>query len=339
MQKPKQPNKKNQTTLKDIAKKAGVSEMTVSRVLRNSGSITEKTRTKVMAIVDELGFVPNKIAGTLATSSSNLIAVIIPTLVNQVFNEVLSGITHSLESNGFKAVIGLSEYDSEREEALIRSMLSWRPSGMIVSSMRHTEKTQKILKKAGIPVVAIMTMDNKSVDASVGVDHIQAGAIMAHHFLERGFDRIGYIGWNNKDLTAAKRFYGFKEVLTQHNISIEGTVQFDQPVNMDLGKRGLAQLLVKHPDLNAVYFPNDIAAMGGYFHCLATGIKVPNDLAIGGFSGLNMGQLLPVPLTTVSIKRFEIGQRSAQIIMECLEGKAPAAANAMDLKLIKGGTT
>ncbi len=331
--------RKSQTTLRDVAEAANVSEMTVSRVLRDSGPVAEKTRQRILDIVDQLGFVPNKIAGSLATSSSNLIAVIVPSLRNQVFTEVLSGITEHLESNGFKAVIGNSEYDAEREEALIRSMLSWRPSGLIVSSMAHTESTRRILKKAGIPVVEIMRVAKDPVDACVGIDHVNAGALMAQHFLQQGYHRIGYVGWNNRDLTAAKRLQGFREGLKKNGVEIQGLIEFDQPVDMERGKQGLAQLLTDHPDLDAVYFPNDIAAIGGYFHCLSAGIEVPSQLAIGGFSGLKVGQLMPVPLTTVLIDRFEIGRRGAEIIVERLDGRRPRKMNIVDIELVEGGTT
>ncbi len=331
--------KKLQPTLRDVAVAANVSEMTVSRVLRNTGPVADKTRDKVLKIVDQLGFVPNKIAGSLATSSSNLIAVIVPTLRNQVFTEVLAGITDHLESTGYKAVIGISEYDLEREETLIRSMLSWRPSGLVVSNMTHSERTRKILKNAGIPVVEIMEVTQQPVDACVGVDHFKAGALMARHFMQRGYHRIGYVGWNNRDLTAGKRLRGFCEELKKNKLDILATQEFDQPVDMERGKQGLATLLADHPQLDSVYFPNDIAAIGGYFHCLEAGIEVPAQLAIGGFSGLKIGQLMPVPLTTVKIGRFEIGQRCAQIIVERLQGQQPQQINFVDVSLIEGGTT
>ncbi|MCP4077314.1 MAG: LacI family DNA-binding transcriptional regulator [Gammaproteobacteria bacterium] len=331
--------KKPQTTLRDVAVAANVSEMTVSRVMRNRGPVAEKTRKKILGIVDQLGFVPNKIAGSLATSSSNLIAVIVPSLRNQVFTEVLAGITEHLELKGFKPVIGISEYDSDQEEALIRSMLSWRPSGLIVSSMAHTEPTRKILKKAGIPIVEIMRVAKEPVDACVGIDHINAGVLMAQHFMQKGYQQIGYVGWSNRDLTAAKRFQGFSEELKKNDLEIIGVVEFDQPVDMERGKEGLATLLADYPNLDAVYFPNDIAAIGGYFHCLGAGIDVPSELAIGGFSGLKIGQLMPVSLTTVLIDRFEIGRRSAEIIVERLDGQQPESINIVDISLVKGGTT
>ncbi len=337
--KKKKLKKQVQTTLRDIAVAANVSEMTVSRALRNKDTVAKNTREKILKIVDDLGFVPNKIAGSLATSSSSLIAVIIPSLCNQVFTEVLTGITDYLETTGYKAVIGISEYDIDKEEELIRSMLSWRPSGLIVSNKARTERTRKLLKQSGIPIVEIMEIEREPVDSCVGVDHFEAGVLMAHHFLKQGYRHIGYVGWSNRDLTAAERFRGFNKVLTDNDLEVVGIQEFDQPVDMNRGKQGLARLLENHSQLDAVYFPNDIAAIGGYFHCLAAGIDVPSELAIGGFSGLEIGQLMPVPLTTVKIGRFEIGQLSAGIIIDRLNGKQTKKINTIGINLIKGGTT
>lgn len=331
--------KRDQATLKEVAEAARVSEMTVSRVLRETGSVSEKTRNKVLAVVDEMGFVPNKIAGSLATSSSNLIAVIVPSLRNQVFTEVLAGITDYLDTTGYKAVIGISDYQREKEEQLIRSMLSWRPSGLIVSNLTHSDRARKIMASANIPVVEMMEITEDPVDSCVGLDQTKAGALMARHFVDMGYRRIGYVGCNNRDRNAAKRFEGFASALREKGLDLESILGFEQPIDMELGKKGLATLLSEHPHLDAVYFPNDLAAVGGLFHCLEAGISVPSSLAIAGFGGLQIGQLIPIPLTTVRIERFEIGQRSAKIVVDRLNGKHPDKIDIVDIKLIRGGTT
>ncbi|GAB6052843.1 LacI family DNA-binding transcriptional regulator CceR [Magnetospira thiophila] len=337
--KPKKNQKREQTTLREVAAAAKVSEMTVSRVLRQTGNVSDKTRAKVLAVVDALGFVPNKIAGSLATSTSNLIAVIVPSLQNQVFTEVLAGLTSHLDQHGYKAVIGISDYDQDKEEELIRSMLSWRPSGFIVSNLSHTEQARRILKNAGIPLVEMMDTTAEPIDSSVGVDHYAAGALMAHHFMEKGYRRLGYLGWNKHDRTARKRFEGFNRVLAEYGMAFEGLMEFDRPPDIAIGKDGLFNLLIDHPDLEAVYFPNDVAAVGGLFHCLEAKINVPGSLAIGGFSGLQIGQLMPQPLTTVIVKRFEIGRRSAEHIVDRLNGKIVERISTIELKLAPGGTT
>jgi len=338
-EKKKKPALRDQTTLREVAAAANVSEMTVSRVLRETGSVSEKTRKKVLEVVDELGFVPNKIAGSLATSTSNLIAVIVPTLRNQVFTEVLAGVTSHLDSEGYKAVIGISDYRRDKEEELIRSMLSWRPSGLIVSNLAHTDQAKKIMTNAGVPVVEMMEVTDDPVDSCVGVDHSQAGALMARHLIQRGYRHFGYLGWSKRDRTARKRFQGFADVLQEYELSFEGIGEFDRPPDIEIGKTGLKNLLADHPGLDAIYFPNDISAVGGLFYCQEAGIDVPTTLAIGGFSGLQIGQLLPRPLTTVHVERFKIGQQSAEIIVDRLNGLQTPRVNTIECRLVEGGTT
>lgn len=141
--------------------------MTVSRVLRNRGDVSDATRTRVLAAAKELGYVPNKIAGALASSRVNLVAVIIPSLSNMVFPEVLTGINQVLEGTELQPVVGVTDYLPEKEEKVLYEMLSWRPSGVIIAGLEHTEAARAMLDSAGIPVVEIMDTDGKPVDAMV----------------------------------------------------------------------------------------------------------------------------------------------------------------------------
>ena len=125
--------------LRDVAKLANVSEMTASRALRRVGDVSAATRKKVEAAALAIGYVPNKLAGNLASRTSNLIGVIVPSLSSFVFPEVLNGISVKLEGSGLQPVTGVTDYDLEKEEAVIRQMLSWRPRGLIIAGLEHTE--------------------------------------------------------------------------------------------------------------------------------------------------------------------------------------------------------
>ena len=143
-------------TLRDVSEASGVSEMTFSSVLRNWGDVSEKTRSRVLDAARALGYVPNKIAGALASQRVNLVAVIIPSMSNLVFPEVMMGISSVLDDTPLQPVVGLSHYRPEREEAVLYEMLSWRPSGIILAGLEHTDAARAMLANAGIPVVEIM---------------------------------------------------------------------------------------------------------------------------------------------------------------------------------------
>ena len=142
----------------------------------------------------KLGYVPNKIAGALASQRVNLVGVIIPSLANMVFPEVLRGISSGLEDTGLQPVFGATDYQAEREENVIYEMLSWRPSGVIVAGLEHTDAARAMLANAGIPIVEIMDIDGEAIDSVVGISHRRAGRDMAQAILQAGYRRIGFLG-------------------------------------------------------------------------------------------------------------------------------------------------
>ncbi|MYA88616.1 MAG: LacI family transcriptional regulator, partial [Boseongicola sp. SB0662_bin_57] len=146
-------------TLKDVSSASGVSEMTVSRVLRNRGDVSDATREKVLRAAKELGYVPNRIAGALASNQVSLVAVIIPSLSNMVFPEVLTGVSEILDETPLQSVVGVTNYLPEKEEQVLFQMLSWRPSGVIIAGLEHSDASRAMLAASGIPVVEIMDTD------------------------------------------------------------------------------------------------------------------------------------------------------------------------------------
>ena len=140
-------------TLRDVSEASGVSEMTVSRVLRGRGDVSQNTREKVLQAAKTLGYVPNKIAGALASQRVNLVAVIIPSMSNMVFPEVLTGINSVLENTELQPVVGVTDYLPEKEEKVLYQMLSWRPSGIIIAGLEHSDTSKAMLKSTNIPVV------------------------------------------------------------------------------------------------------------------------------------------------------------------------------------------
>jgi LacI family gluconate utilization system Gnt-I transcriptional repressor len=176
--------------LRDVSEASGVSEMTVSRVLRNRGDVSAVTREKVLESAKALGYVPNKIAGALASQRVNLVAVIIPSMSNMVFPEVMTGISQVLETTELQPVIGITDYLPEKEESVLYEMLSWRPSGVIIAGVEHTDASRKMIENAGIPIVEIMDTDGLAIDSMVGISHRRAGRKMAEAILKHGYQRI-----------------------------------------------------------------------------------------------------------------------------------------------------
>ena len=326
-------------TVEQVAARAGVSTMTVSRVLRNQANVAEKTRDTVRAAAAALGYVPNLLAGALASARTPLVVVIVPSLGNIVFPEVLQGINAALEERGLQAVMGITGYDQDKEERLVETMLSWRPAGWIVTGLEHTARTRQMLRGARSPVVEIMDTDGKAIDMAVGLSHRAAGRVVGEHFARRGLRRIGYVGGDlARDLRAAKRLAGFEQGLAAHGLALAARSGAPAPSSLRLGRTALAALLAEHPALEAVYFSNDDMAVGGLMHCLQAGIEVPGRLALAGFNGLEIGEVAPLRLTTVQSPRHEIGRVAAQRLLARLDGHEAQAVTDLGFAFVDGQT-
>ncbi|MBL3705451.1 LacI family DNA-binding transcriptional regulator [Sulfitobacter sp. BDSS02] len=306
---------KRPLTLRDVSEASGVSEMTVSRVLRNRGDVSQATREKVLAAAKQLGYVPNKIAGALASNRVNLVAVIIPSLSNMVFPEVLTGINQVLEDTVLQPVVGVTDYLPEKEERVLYEMLSWRPSGVIIAGLEHSEASQTMLEAAGIPVVEIMDTDGKPVDAMVGISHRRAGREMAQAILKAGFSRIGFMGTKMPlDHRARKRFEGFTEVLAKNGVEIEDRAFYQGGSALAKGREMTQAMLERSPDLDFLYYSNDMIGAGGLLYLLEQGVDVPGQIGLAGFNGVELLQGLPRKLATMDACRLEIGRKAAEII-------------------------
>lgn len=312
----------NHPTLRDVAELAQVSEMTVSRVLRGKGDATEKTRMKVLEAAKKIGYVPNKIAGALSSSRVNLVGLVVPSLSNMVFSEVVMGISEGLRGSDLQAVFGVTHYDLDEECRVIREMLSWRPSGLIVAGLEHRPNTTRAMAAADIPVVEIMDIDGHPTDLNVGISHIHVGHDMAQAFLARGYQKIAYIGSKLKaDFRARKRYDGFCQGLKAQGISLCAECLFDGGSGLARGREETEALLKRAPEVEAIYYSTDFLAAGGLMHCIANGISVPQSLAIAGFNGLELLDGLPQKIATTNANRFETGRIAADLIRRALAGE------------------
>lgn len=318
---------KNRKTLVDVAAAAGVSKMTASRALRGDKDVSQANIKRVKLAAREIGYFGNQFASSLSSKHTDLIGVVVPSLSNIVFPQVMSGVTDALKGTMLQPVFGVTDYDPELEYDTLRNMLSWRPAGLIVTGLDQPPETRQLLRNAEVPVVQIMDIDGDPVDACVGFSHIDAGYDIATALFETGVRRVGYVGRNlDKDLRAAKRKQGFENALRDYGLAfvevIDGSdlmVELKTLSAVDCGRRMTADLLKRQPDLDCIYFSNDDLAFGGLCHCIATGIDVPGSVALAGFNGLGIIEGFPGKIATSRTARKEIGEKAARMILESLE--------------------
>jgi LacI family gluconate utilization system Gnt-I transcriptional repressor len=282
--------KKRPLTLRDVSEAAGVSEMTVSRVLR-------------------------KIAGALASQRVSLVAVIIPSLSNMVFPEVMMGISDALDGTGLQPVVGVTNYSLESEEKVLYEMLSWRPSGVIIAGLEQSENSKVMLESSGIPVVQIMDIDGDPIDAAVGISHRRAGRKMAEAILKSGYGNIGFMGTQmSLDHRARKRLEGFTQALAERSVEIIDHEFYTGGSALAKGREMTEAILNRSPDLDFIYYSNDLIGAGGLLHLRETGIDVPEQIGLAGFNQVELLEGLPQRLATMDSCRFEIGKLAANIV-------------------------
>lgn len=315
-------------TLRDVARLSGVSEISVSRVMRGAPNVSDTLRASVEAAAQELGYTPNRLAGGLKSQSSNLVAVVIPSMSNSVFPEVVDGIEGILSARGRRTVLGVTKYDRTHEEEIIRDLLSWSPAGIILTGLEYSPMARKMLVQAGIPVVRIMDVDGaqannddangaRLVDVTIGISHNAAGRAMADHFIVRGYRHIGFVGaWGGADLRAQKRLQGFEQRLKEHGIELAMKLIAHERSSIRLGRDSCAHLLQTMPELDALFFANDDLAIGGLLHCMSHGIEVPDQLALAGFNGIDFADQMPRRLTTIRTPRRQMGEMAAQAVLD-----------------------
>jgi LacI family gluconate utilization system Gnt-I transcriptional repressor len=315
---PRQRRGSEQITLRQVAAAANVSAITVSRALNTPERVNDVTRGRILDAVERLGYVPNLVAGSLASSRSRFIAVIVPSLANAVFIEVIHGLQEAFEAQGYQILLGNTDYDLQREYQLVRTFLGWSCSALVTAGLRHNDACLGLLRQWDKPVMEVMEL-GEGLDLNVGLDHQAAGRCMAAHLLERGYHSIVYVGaCMDRDYRAAMRFAGHRDVLEATDLPAP-LVELQRLGSLEAGAEGLDRALTERPETDAVHFANDDLAVGALLHAQRRGLRVPEDIAIAGFNGLPLGQHVTPRLTTILSPRETMGRLAAEQVLKRLD--------------------
>lgn len=302
-------------TLHDVAREAGVSPITASRALSNPSLVSDKTIARVQAAVDATGYIPNLLAGGLKSKRSLMVAALVPTIAVAQFLPTVQALTEALHAAGYQLILGQSGYDHSREDALLNTMISRRPDGIVVTGLVHSPAARERLRRLGIPVVETWDLSDRPVDMLVGFSHLKVGSAVAGYFLGKGWQRLGIA--TGDDHRASVRRDGFVSTLGRD----VPTAVVPAPSNLALGRRALGQLLQQEPALQAIYCSSDPLAHGVMVEAQARGLRIPEDLAVCGFGDADFAAHTQPSLTTVHVDGAAIGRLAAQLIVERCRGQ------------------
>ena len=304
-------------TLEDVARAAGLSSMTVSRALNTPQLVRPKTVEKVLAAVKATGYIPNALAGGLASRRSKLVAVVVPQINNNMFVDTIQAISDELAVRGYHMLLCVAGYTQQTEAELVAALLSRRPDGIVLTGIHHSTDLKKVILNASVPVVEIWDLTPTPLDMLVGFSHEKVGQATAEYLLRKGYSRPGLL-WT-VDKRAAQRKSGLCEVLARHGITDPVAVDVALPARFTSGREGLSQLLACG-ECDVIVCSSDTLAQGAIIEAQSRGMRVPQDLAVIGFGDLDFAAGNQPAITTVSVDRQIIGQRAATMLADRIEG-------------------
>jgi LacI family gluconate utilization system Gnt-I transcriptional repressor len=300
-------------TLIDVARVAGVAPMTVSRALHRPELVRSETQKKVLDAVRATGYVPNMLAGGLASSKSSLVALLLPTIANSIFSDTVQALMDGLTAARYQTLLGLTGYSAEREEELVEAVLGRRPDGVVLAGTNHTDITIERLTKARIPVVEIWDLTETPIDMVIGFSHEQVGVELARHLVGKGYRRFGVLSVD--DPRGLRRTRSLIGELARHGIAEVPFEVLPAPATLQVGREGLSKILEgNRPDI--IVCSSDTLAQGVLAEAASRGMTVPQDLAVMGFGDLNTAAHVHPALSTVRVDGAAIGTRVAQALLE-----------------------
>ena len=317
-------------TLSDVAKAAGVSPITASRALRGERAVAHDLVQRVKDAAQQLGYVPDPAARALASQRSVQVPVLVPLLSNALFVDVLDAVHRILFPHGYQALIGVTHYDPQEEEQLLRTYLAHRPAGLLVTGFDRTEAARQMIAASGVPCVHLMEMTSAAGVYCVGFSQQDAGHSMTAHLLARGRRKVAFVA-AQLDPRTMQRAEGYRRCLREAGLyDPRLELLSPEPSSIRLGAELLEEVLRTRAGVDAVFFCNDDLAQGGLLAAQRLGVAVPGQVAITGFNDLaGSDQMLP-PLTTVRTPRAAIGEASARMLLGLMRGEVPER-NSVDL--------
>lgn len=313
-------------TLADVAREAGLSPMTVSRAINTPELVRDTTVEKVMQAVEKTGYIPNALAGSLASQRSRLIAVVVPQINNNMFVDSIQSLNDALAERGYHMLLCVAGYDQQTETEIVSTLLSRRPDGIVLTGIHHSSALKKIILNATIPVVEIWDLTPTPLDMLVGFSHEKVGITIGEFLLNKGYKRPGLL-WAG-DIRAKQRKQGIIDTLTKQGLETPTEINVPLPASLSGGRLGLNQLL-SHGSYDVVICSSDTLAQGAIMEAENLGLNIPNDIAIIGFGDLAFAADNNPSITTIHVDRSAIGKQAAMLLTDRIENNEEGSSNSI----------
>jgi LacI family transcriptional regulator, gluconate utilization system Gnt-I transcriptional repressor len=321
----------------DVAARAGVAPMTVSRVLNTPDRVSPPTAARVRAAIEELGYMPNLIAGGLSSRKSRMIAAIVPTIASPMFSAPIQTFTDAMAAAGYHVMLALSGYDQDSEDAQIRAVLARRPDGLLLTGAHRSPAIRDLLRDSNLPVVEIWDTSDDPTDVLVGFDHAEMGAAVADFFVRQGHARFAVLA--ARDPRAKLRRQGFVDRIAHHGLTMVAERVLEAPSSIEDGRSGLRQIVGQLNQRTALFCSSDLVAFGALTEARLHGIAVPDTLAICGFGDFEISRSCHPPISTVHVDGAEIGEMAARELLARIQGASVPARISVPFQILPRATT
>jgi LacI family gluconate utilization system Gnt-I transcriptional repressor len=312
----------NPVRMSDVARDAGVSIMTVSRVLNRPQSVAAPTRERILQAIAAHGYVPNDVAGSLRARRGRGVVCIVPHIANSVFSDTLQGLNDALRPAGMHVMLGTSGYASSEEALVLDEFVRLRPEAVVLWGTRRHRKSRALLRRLRVPVIEIFDLVPDPFDQVIGFSNELAMCALVEHLLARGRRRVAFVGSSNaRDVSSAQRAQGWRMALRSAGLASEG-LMFEADGSTAGGELVLQAMLTTGTSFDAVCCANDLLAIGVLIECRRMGIAVPRQLAVAGFGDNPLAQAFDPSLTTVRLPRYEIGKVAGEQVLRRMAGEA-----------------
>ncbi len=332
------PRKSGRPTIRDVSQLAGVSRMTVSRVISDPALVLPATRDRVVKAIADLGYVPDRAAGSLSSRRTGFIALMLPTLTNANFAAVAHGLTEVLRESDYHLLIAYTEYDMAEEERQLRGLLARRPEAIVLTGATHSREAGKLLMAADVPIIEIADLPNRPIGHVIGFSNYEVGRSAARFLIERGFAHIGAVGaaadGSVVDHRGEERMRGFEDELRYSGRDSSMVLRHGKaPLDYDHGAGAIAALLARAPQVEAVFAVSDLSAVGVVMECERRGIDVPGQVSVIGFGDFEIGRIINPPLTTIHVDFTELGRRTGKTLVDLLASDGEGDPSRVDVGL------
>lgn len=306
-------------TMSDVAHRAGVSIKTVSRVVNGQGEISEATRQRVLAVIQELGYRPNKIARALVTNRTDAVGLILGDITNPFFSEVAQGGLDTARARGYNVFLcNVDNIDIQQELGALQSLADHAVDGIVICPSYGTEEQLKAYAEDFSPLVVMNLLVEGPGISSVLADFRRGAQMAVDYLVSKGHTAVGMLAGSAR-LDKMERVQGFREALMAHGLPVVEEWILAGPPVLERGREAARQLLTQHAQVTAIVAYNDLMALGAIQACHQLGRRVPDDCAVIGFDDIQLAALVKPALTTIHVDKYDLGRQAMTRLLQMLD--------------------